>query len=107
MEHTTYFFWPFNEPDISIFYDSLGFSIHIKRYVLEPSQYPKNTQGMDLDFNLVLFLSRACVKALQPKILKWYALGFLPLHASWGVLEPRALVGHWFLMYTNVFTTSP
>jgi hypothetical protein len=30
-------------------------STHIKRYALVPSQYPKNTQGMDLDSNFLFF----------------------------------------------------
>ncbi|CAM6008850.1 unnamed protein product [Sphagnum balticum] len=32
-------------------------SRHIKRYGLVPSQYPRNTQGMDLNSNLLLFSS--------------------------------------------------
>jgi hypothetical protein len=106
VEHTTCVFWPFNEHNIFTFDDSLSFN-HIKRYVFVPSWYPKNTQGMDLDSNLVLFSLGTCAKALQPKILKWDISGFLPLHVSWGVLESKALVGHWFLMYIAVFIASP
>ncbi len=39
-------------------------STHIKQYAFVPSWYPKNTQGMDLDSNLVIFSSRTCTKAL-------------------------------------------
>ncbi len=67
----------------------------------------QNTQGMDLDSNLVLFSSRTCAKALQPKTLKWDTSGFMPLHAYWRVLESIAFVGHQFFMYTIVFTASP
>jgi hypothetical protein len=42
-------------------------STHIKRYVLFLSQYPKNTRGMDLDFNLLLFSIGMCANVLQPK----------------------------------------
>jgi hypothetical protein len=57
---------------------------HIKQYALVPSQYPKNTWGMDLDFNLLLFSLRSCAYVLQLKILKWdihhtfYSPCFLP-----------------------------
>jgi hypothetical protein len=43
---------------------------HIKRYALVPSQYPKNTQGMDLDYNLLLFSLGMCANVLQPKTFK-------------------------------------
>jgi hypothetical protein len=57
---------------------------HIKQYALVPSQYPKNTWSMDLDFNLLLFSLRMCAYVLQLKILKWdihhtfYSPCFLP-----------------------------
>jgi hypothetical protein len=40
------------------------------QYALVPSQYPRNTQGMDLDSNLLLFSSGICANVLQPKTLK-------------------------------------
>jgi hypothetical protein len=73
-------------------------STHIKQYALVLSQYPKNTQGMDLDSNLFLFSSGMWAYVLQPKILKLVTLGFVLVHASWGVFESRAFVGHRFLM---------
>jgi hypothetical protein len=77
MEHTTYFFWPFNERDISTLDDFLGFYTH----------------------------KAICFGALSSGTLKWNTSGFLPLHASWGVLESRTLVWHQFLMYTTVVAT--
>jgi uncharacterized protein YhhL (DUF1145 family) len=71
---------------------------HIKQYVLVLSQYPKNTQGMDLDSNLLIFSSWMCINALQSKIFKWNTSSFLSVHVFYGVFDLRALVGHRFLM---------
>jgi hypothetical protein len=40
------------------------------QYALVLSQYSKNIQGMDLDFNLLIFLSGMCANVLQPKFFK-------------------------------------
>jgi len=70
----------------------------VKQYALVPSQYPRNTQSMALDSNLLLFSSGMCANVLQPKTLKWDISDFVLVHASCGVFESRALVGHQFLM---------
>ncbi len=43
-------------------------SRHIKRYALVPSQYPKNTEGMDLDSNLFLFSLGMHTNVLHQKL---------------------------------------
>jgi hypothetical protein len=44
---------------------------------------------------------------MHPNVLRWCTIGFLPFHASNGVMPSTLFIGHLFRTYTAVFTASP
>jgi hypothetical protein len=65
-----YFFHPFKELLMVLLV-----STHIKWHVLVPSQYLKNTKGIDLDSNLFLFASGMCAYCFTTKYSQMRYIG--------------------------------
>jgi hypothetical protein len=67
-------------------------------YALVPSQYPRNKHFVPFASSLPLFSSGTMAYAMHPNTRMCEMQGFLPLHASSGVMDGNAHDGHQFLV---------